>query len=434
MDLLRKTYTADSDDEGDDRKFLNSTAKRLRPSSNSQYYHTAIPPLPAHPPDYPSRRSDEASVPGRYVSKRERLIPTPPSRVSDTTVSSTGHTSPGVGSISDADLPYDVLASLRRQTKAWTKSSKTPESLSIKLSGHTNAVNAIHWSPTHAHLLASAGMDQNVYVWNVWSCGQKRARVFHHHNAVVKDVQWSKQGLSLLTCGYDCSSRLIDVEKGSETMVFKEDQMVRVIKFHPNNPNLFLSGGSKGSLKLWDLRTSDIVQQYVRGLGPILDFDFSIDAKHFISSCDVSGGNVSENSIIVWDLRRLVPLSNQVYVEAYTCPCIRYHPFDSCFVAQSNGNYIAIFSANSPFKLDRYKRYEKHGVSGFPIRCGFSLDGELLVTGSAEGCIYFYSYKSSKLVKKLKAYELACIDVAFHPLLPNVFASCSWSGDVSVFE
>lgn len=124
----------------------------------------------------------------------------------------------------------------------------------------------------------------------------------------------------------------------------------------------------------------------------------------------------------------------QVYVEAYTCPCIRSHPFDSVFVAQSNGNYIAIFSSSPPFKLNKYKRYESHGVSGFPIKCNFSLDGENLISGSSDGSIYFYNYRSSELVRKIKAYEQASVDIAVHPFLPNVIASCSWNGEVSVFE
>ncbi len=121
-------------------------------------------------------------------------------------------------------------------------------------------------------------------------------------------------------------------------------------------------------------------------------------------------------------------------MEAYTCPCVRCHPFDPFFVAQSNGNYIANFSSNPPFKLDKYKRYENHGVSGFPIKCNFSLNGEKLASGSSDGSIYFYDYRSSKLAGKLKAYEEPCVDVAFHPIMPNVIASCSWNGDVSVFE
>ncbi|KAA8523785.1 hypothetical protein F0562_010208 [Nyssa sinensis] len=343
-------------------------------------------------------------------------------------------TSPVIGSISDSDLPRDILSSLRHQAKGRAMLGQISERLSVSLNSHMKAVNVVQWSASHAHLLASAGMDHTICIWNVWSRDQKKARVLNYHSAAVKDVKWSQQGLFVLSCGYDCSSRLIDVEKGLETQVFKEDQVVGVIKFHPDNPNIFLSGGLKGFLRLWDIRTGKVVQEYIRGLGPILDVEFTNDAKQFISSSDVSKSNVSENSIIVWDLSRQIPLSNQVYVEAYTCPCIRCHPFDPYFVAQSNGNYIAIFSSKPPFKLEKFKRYESHSVSGFPIKCNFSLDGEKLASGSSDGCIYFYNSRSSELIKKIKAYEQACIDVAFHPLLPNVIASCSWNGDVSVFE
>lgn len=121
-------------------------------------------------------------------------------------------------------------------------------------------------------------------------------------------------------------------------------------------------------------------------------------------------------------------------MEAYTCPSVRCHPFDPAFIAQSNGDYIAIFSLNPPFKLDKYKRFESHGVSGFPIKCNFSLDAKQIISGSSDGSIYFYDYKSSLLIHKLKASEQACIDIAIHPTLPNVIASCSWNGKISVFQ
>lgn len=277
-------------------------------------------------------------------------------------------------------------------------------------------------------------MDNAVFIWNVWSNDKKKACALNFHNAAVKDVKWSQQGHFLLSCGYDCTSRLVDVEKGMETQVFREDQIVGVIKFHPDNSSLFLSGGSKGHIKLWDIRTGKAVHNYNRNLGSILDVEFTTNGKQFISSSDVSGSNISENSIIVWDVSRQVPLSNQVYVEAYTCPCIRIHPFDPVFVAQSNGNYVAIFSTTPPYRLNKYKRYENHGVSGFPIKCNFSLDGKKLASGSSDGSIYLYDYQSSKVLKKIKAFNQACMDIAFHPVLPNVIASCSWDGNILVFE
>ena len=138
-------------------------------------------------------------------------------------------------------------------------------------------------------------MDCEVFIWNVWCKDQKRARILSHHNAAVKDVKWSEFGWLVLSCGYDCCSRLADVERGTETQVFKEDQVVNVVKFHPENFNLFLSGGAKGQLRLWDIRTGKVAHEYVRQLGPIFDLEFALDSRQFISSSDVSTINISEN-------------------------------------------------------------------------------------------------------------------------------------------
>ncbi|XP_039171883.1 WD repeat-containing protein 25 isoform X2 [Eucalyptus grandis] len=439
MDLLRSAYSNSSDEEPEPAParpfgFHPPPPKRPRPENRT----ISIPAKSNRSRPPPT----EAPVHGRYVSKRERALlgsGSPSAAVPDhpDTTAPSASTSAAVscmGSLLDSDLPSDVLSLLRHQTKGHGHLAHIQERLSVALKGHTKAVNTIQWSESHAHLLASASMDHKVFIWNVWSKNHKKARILSHHNAAVKDVKWSKLGWHVLSCGYDCTSRLVDIEKGIETQVFKEDQVVSVVKFHPDNFNLFLSGGAKGQLRLWDVRTGKATHQYIRQLGPILDLEFSLDGKQFISSSDVSFSNISENAVIVWDVSRQVPLSNQVYGEAYTCTCIRHHPTEPCFVAQSNGNYIALFSSNPPFRLDKYKRYEGHGVSGFPIKCNFSLDGEMLATGSSEGSIYFYKYGSSELLGKTKAYTSPCVDVAFHPTMSNFIAVCSWAGDISVFE
>lgn len=423
MDLLC-AYESDDENECDhDRKPSTSAAAKGR-EKRRKIWSESNPNVFSSP----SSRSITPPACGRYVSKREREQAAEASH----NISSTLNPSPVLGSISE---PSRILARLTSCGADNAQPSRVPKGLSVNLMGHTKAVNAVRWSPTHGHLLASAGMDHIAYIWNVWNgVGQQKARLINYHNAAIKDIQWSKQGLHLLSCGYDKTSRLTDVETGSQIQVFSDDQIVSVLKFHPHGNDLFLSGGSKGALKLWDIRANKVVHEYLRGLGPILDIDFSNDGKHFASSCDISQTNSSEKSIVVWDFWTQVPLSNQVYVEAYTCPCIRYHPVEANFVAQSNGNYIAIFSSNPPFKLNKYKRFEKHEVSGFPIRCNFSQDGELLVTGSADGYIYFYSYRSSKVLRRIQAHGHACTDVVYHPLIPSVVASCSWDGAVSIFE
>lgn len=436
MDLLRNASYNDGGGGGDE---VDEKAAQIRlPPPKRPKPECSNPICKPSPPFRPSHSSvsfrREAPIPGRYVSKRERAAlnsglgdthPNPPPAVPSTLV----------GCISDSNLPCDILSLLR---KSKGRDRPNPGRISgwppIALNSHTKAVSAIQWSPSHPHLLASAGLDHSICIWNVWSKDQKIARVSNYHNAAVKDVKWSPQEFATLSCGYDCSIRLTDVETGTQKQIFMEDQTVGVTKFHPSNFNLFLSGGSKGFLRLWDVRTTKVVHQFARRLGPILDIDFTVDGKQFISSSDVSGSLVSENSIIVWDVSRQVPLSNQVYVEAYTCPCIRTHPFDPYFVAQSQGNYIAIFSSKPPFRLDKYRRFENHGVSGFPIKCNFSLDGQKLASGSSDGSIYFYNSRSSELIKKIRVYDQACTDVAFHPVIPNVIVSCSWNGEITVLK
>nr|XP_043638559.1 WD repeat-containing protein 25 [Erigeron canadensis] len=429
MDLLWNAYSTTADEEEEEEKHEPPPP----PSPPLKRPKTEYPPRRTNTSAFRPHQPQETPIAGRYISKRERALmaSAPKSEPPPTFLPPA---SPVHGSISDSYVRKDILSLLRNRTQDYANSGSTSEKMSTPLTGHTKAVNSIQWSQIHSHLLASASMDSKINVWNVWSTEEKKARVFNLHTAAVKDIQWSEQGLSLLSCGYDCTSRLIDVEKGLETRVFKEDQVVGVAKFHPNNSNLFLSGGSKGLIRLWDIRTGSSVNQYFRGLGPILDLEFTSNTRQFISSSDESRSNISENSIIVWDVSREVPLSNQIYVEAYTCPCIRHHPYDPYFVAQSNGNYIAIFSSKPPFRLDKYKRYEDHGVSGFPIKCNFSPDGKKLVSGSSDGCIYFYNLKTGDLIKKLKVYEQACIDVAFHPVISNVVATCSWNGEITVFE
>lgn len=74
--------------------------------------------------------------------------------------------------------------------------------------------------------------------------------------------------------------------------------------------------------------------------------------------------------------------------------------------AQSNGNYIAIFSSRLLFKLDNYKIYVSHCVQGFPIKCNFSLDGRMVASGSSDGCVYFCNSRTSNLLRKVKAHSI----------------------------
>ncbi|XP_022880123.1 WD repeat-containing protein 25-like [Olea europaea var. sylvestris] len=324
MDLLCRAYSTASDDDDNGERPEHLQSAPAPPVKRAKLDGPNLNPIPKpmhiYRPNPAPNLPNEAPIPGRYVSKRERAALASAPKVQGPNPPPPFNSPPALGSLSDSDLPYTILTTLRNPIKGGARTAQIPKTLTIALYGHTKSVNTVQWSRTHAHLLASAGMDHTICIWNVWSRDQKYARVLKFHKAAVKDVKWSQQGLFVLSCGYDCMSRLIDVEKGTELQVFKEDQIVEVVRFHPHNFNLFLSGGSKGGLKLWDIRSGKVVHEYVRSLGPVLDVEFTVDGKNLITSSDVSKSNLSENSIIVWDVSRQIPLSNQV--KFFVCPLV----------------------------------------------------------------------------------------------------------------
>lgn len=48
--------------------------------------------------------------------------------------------------------------------------------------------------------------------------------------------------------------------------------------------------------------------------------------------------------------------------ERYTCPSLALHPLEEFFVAQTNGNYMAVFSSQRPYRMNKRRRYEGHKV------------------------------------------------------------------------
>ncbi|KAK3142168.1 hypothetical protein QOZ80_4BG0343130 [Eleusine coracana subsp. coracana] len=257
MDLLSAAYGAISDEDADDSTASDPSGAELVPVAPPPWKRPRWEPYPYLPPPLP--QAIPQSIPpkevlqqaslasGRYISKRERALVA----ASQTSVDSASQLPPmaadfssPVGSISDSNVRADILHSLQLQSKPGSSKS-LPLKLSVSLKGHTKAVNRVDWSSSHAHLLASAGMDHTVHIWNVWDKGNTTSCVLKYHTAAVKDVRWSLLGPSLLSGGYDCSLRLVDAAEGKEVKVFKEDQTVEIIKFNPSNPNIFLSGGSK---------------------------------------------------------------------------------------------------------------------------------------------------------------------------------------------
>ncbi|XP_056248974.1 WD repeat-containing protein 25 [Seriola aureovittata] len=335
----------------------------------------------------------------------------------------------------ESQILSDVSAIVKPYLALKPDTAGIPRRLLMSLGGHQGPVNTVQWCPVPhlSHLLLSASMDKTFKVWDGAESG-RCLRVYTCHSGAVRDACWTPCGRHLLTGSFDNKAVITDVETGEQIVKLDNQFKVMSVALHPNNPDVFLCGGYSSVVKAWDSRSSKMVKVYKAGIQQTLDILFLRGGMDFITSSDCVSRDSADRTLIAWDYQTTAKVSNQIYHERYTCPSLALHPVEESFVAQTNGNYMAVFSSQQPYRMNKRRRYEGHKVEGYAVQCEFSLDGSILASGSATGSAHFYDYHNARLLHTLQAHSQPCLCVSQHPVLPATVATCDWAGEIKVWH
>ncbi|KAM5273056.1 WD repeat-containing protein 25 [Ctenodactylus gundi] len=374
------------------------------------------------------KRSEDCVVP--YTPKRLRLLQASQSQevVLDQGPSVKGAPAPLCVAPGVSEVIQPHLNSQYRETQV-------PRKVLFHLRGHKGPVNSIQWCPvwSKSHMLLSTSMDKTFKVWNAVDSGHC-LQTYRVHSEAVRAARWAPCGRRILSGGFDFALHLTDLETGTQLFTGKSDFRITTLKFHPKDHNVFLCGGFSSEIKAWDIRTGKVVKGYKATIQQTLDILFLQEGSEFLSSTDASTRDSADRTIIAWDFRTSAKISNQIFHERYTCPSLALHPREPVFLAQTNGNYLALFSAVWPYRMSRRRRYEGHKVEGYAVGCECSPCGELLATGSADGRILMFSFRTASRACTLQGHRQACIGTSYHPVLPSVLGTCSWEGDIKIWH
>eukprot|EP00708_Paratrimastix_pyriformis_P002294 GAFH01001036.1.p2 GENE.GAFH01001036.1~~GAFH01001036.1.p2 ORF type:complete len:433 (-),score=168.22 GAFH01001036.1:71-1369(-) len=298
-------------------------------------------------------------------------------------------------------------------------------------SGHTGPVSAIRFFPKYGHILLSSSLDGQLKIWDVYNSG-KCLRTMYTHAASnkplgIRDINWSNQGQTFLSCGYDRFTRQWDTETGQCLARLSNGTIPYCTRYYPENNNVLIVGCNDRKIVQWDLRSKHIVQRYDQHLGAINTVTFIDNARRFVSSSD-------DKALRVWEWG--IPVTVKLVAEPHmhSIPSVSMHPSGKFLLGQSMDNQIVCYSTMDRFKLNKQKRFLGHICAGYAIQCNCSADGKYVSSGDVDGNLIIWDFKSHKLIKKMKAHDKVTIGCEWHPIEPSKLATASWDGTIKYWD
>ncbi len=315
----------------------------------------------------------------------------------------------------------------KRRSSDWnTRKYYIPRKCIHTYLGHKKGVNAIQWIPRTGHLLLSCSNDTTVKLWDAYN-SKKCLRTFEGHRAGVRNICFSKQGDKFLSTSFDRWLKLWDTETGKVIWRGTSGKVPFDGTLYPENENEFLCGQKNKIAVQWDIRANRIVQKYDEHLSSVNSVTFIDGNRRFVSTSD-------DKKIFIWDYGVPVVIKHIAEAHLHSVPYVTVHPSQKWFIGQSMNNQIIVYSAMGKFFPNTKKLYKGHLSAGYACQVDISPDGHFVMSGDAQGRLFFWDWKNCKIYGNLKAHEQVTMGCIWHPVNSSRVATCSWDGSIKVWD
>jgi len=295
--------------------------------------------------------------------------------------------------------------------------SEMPSDPSVPFPGpaetaHSGTINHIAFAPK-APLLATAGADGRVLVWNVETGACVHS--LEAHRGPVQMVQFSADGASLVSAGGDGAARIWKVETGELARTLGGDgghkEIIQSAQWSPApGPPRVLTAGADGRAILWDAETGDAIfscnTKSVRGEGTLVTgAAFSQAGALFVTAN-------SAGAVQVWDAATGQLLADFVDKEELAPAAVNALALDRqgrlAATASDNG-VVKLWDARSGNLLLRLQ----HGGSLTAV--AFNREGTRLISSSRDGTVRVWDLPQSRAVRTLNLHAGALEVAALSP-------------------
>ncbi|CEG65418.1 hypothetical protein RMATCC62417_02210 [Rhizopus microsporus] len=187
---------------------------------------------------------------------------------------------------------------------------------------HTTAVNALDFNPSQPNLLASAGNQSEVYIWDLYhphssyKPGPRSSKMDH-----IRAIAWNGQVQHILSTASTNGYTIVwDIRNKKEIMALPQHPaVISSIAWHPDIATQIVTAAHDGTISLWDLRHAHAPEKVMKSQNSVFDLSWCKQDSNLL----LSGGK----EILCWN-PNLGELYGKLVESEYSlqvawCP---YHP------------------------------------------------------------------------------------------------------------
>jgi WD40 repeat protein len=273
--------------------------------------------------------------------------------------------------------------------------------------GHTDEITAVTYSVGQNDRIATASKDGTIRIWDTAeyvTLATCRARRDQDRGVVPLCLQYSDIVLSGWSDG--------KVNAYSDT----GESLWMIDNAHPggvlamtlsHNRRFILTGGPAGEVRLWELRTRDLISHLKEHVSKVTSLVLSDDDTFAITAS-------RDRCILRWDLRN----ENRVF-----CHMQRMGGVNSVFLSKDQRNVVSVgqekkltyWGLDTPDHVHTQFLDERNEDADEGRVICRSSDGRLFCTGGTAGVLRLYAYESSTLLSEAAGHSGCISSIAMSP-------------------
>ncbi|MFF7330268.1 AAA family ATPase [Streptomyces sp. NPDC008150] len=302
-----------------------------------------------------------------------------------------------------------ATAGYDRTVRLWNVANPArPKALGKPLRGNASWVSSAVFSPD-GHVLAGAGDDGTVRLWNVTDPAHPRAigTPLRGHDGTVYLVAFSPDGRTLAAANENHTVRLWNVadpaHPKSEASLRSSADAVRTVAFSPDGRTL-ATGGDDDDVRLWNV--ADPRRPRPAG-APLTGHTDTVHSLAFSPDGHTLASGSADDTVRLWnvrDPRRAAQVGGPLTGHTGPVWSVAFSPDGTMLAAGSADSTASLWNVSDPAYPSQVGE-PLAGSSGEMYAVGFSPDGHTLATGSGDGKVRLWSIPTSDMVGRIGAFR-----------------------------